>query len=130
MTTESSRKARLVREVKLLGGQARRLEDKWAVGLLDLVIKLPGHPLIWGEGKLIEGNLFQPTGAQYEEGMKWIKAGVGVVLLGWQATTMYISPWTKKADKRECWTNSEGTDAESLLQYLNEKTQDHRSTST
>ena len=59
---EADRKRRLVSEVRLLGGQARRLEDRWAVGLLDLVIKLPDQPFIWAEGKLIDGNLFAPTG--------------------------------------------------------------------
>ena len=115
---EADRKRRLVSEVRLLGGQARRLEDRWAVGLLDLVIKLPGVPFIWAEGKLVSGNLFAPTGAQYEEGIKWIRAGTGVVLLGWQDSLMFISPWVKKADKRECWTSGKGSDADSLLEYL------------
>ena len=106
---EADRKRRLVSEVRLLGGQARRLEDRWAVGLLDLVIKLPDQPFIWAEGKLIDGNLFAPTGAQYEEGLKWIRAGTGVVLLGWQDSLMFISPWVKKADKRECWTSGKGS---------------------
>ena len=118
---EADRKRELVKAVKRLGGQARRLEDRWAVGLLDLVIKLPGQPFIWAEGKLIDGNLFAPTGAQYEEGKKWIKAGTGVVLLGWQDSLMFISPWVKKADKRECWTSGKGSDADSLLEYLKVK---------
>ena len=118
---EADRKRELVKDVKRLGGQARRLEDRWAVGLLDLVVKLPGQPFIWAEGKLIDGNLFAPTGAQYEEGMKWIKAGTDVVLLGWQDSLMFISPWVKKADKRECWTIGKGSDADSLLEYLKVK---------
>ena len=110
---------RLVKEVKLLGGHARRLEDRYAVGLLDLVIKLSGHDVVMAEGKIIHGNLFEPTPAQYIEGMKWIKVGVGVVLIGWQDRGMYISPWVKKADKRECFATAGYSYAESLLKYLN-----------
>ena len=102
---EADRKRRLVSEIRLLGGQARRIEDSWAVGVLDLAIKLPGVPFVWAEGKIIKGNLFAPTGAQHVEGERWIKAGVGAVLIGWQDSLMFISPWVKQADKRECWTS-------------------------
>ena len=116
---EADRKVNLVKGVKALGGFARRLEDKYALGLLDLVIKLPGHPLIWAEGKLVDGNLFAPTARQYIEGEAWIKAGVGVLLIGWQGSLMFISPWVKKADKRECFGG--GPDhAGVLLEYLGE----------
>ena len=117
---EADKKRELVKQVKLLGGQARRVEDSWAVGVLDLAIKLPERPFVWAEGKIIKGNVFAPTGAQFAEGEKWIKAGVGAVLIGWEGKTMYISPWTKKADKRECWmwTAEMGNFAEMLSTYL------------
>ena len=114
---EADRKRELVKAIKALGGHARRIEDSWAVGVLDLIIKLPGVPLIFAEGKIIKGNLFGPTPAQFAEGEKWIRAGVDAVLIGWEAKWMHISPWVKQADKRECWRGSIG-DAESLLEYL------------
>ena len=117
---EADHKLQLVKEVKALGGMARRLEDKYALGLLDLTIKLPGHPQFWAEGKLIEGHQFAPTARQYEEGMDWIRADVDVLLIGWRDKAMYISPWVKKADKRECYATSGHGYAESLLKYLNE----------
>ena len=117
---EADHKVKLVKEVRLLGGYARRLEDKYALGLLDLIIKLPGRALLWGEGKLIEGHQFAPTPRQYEEGKSWIKAGANALLIGWQNKTMYISPWVEKADKRECYATSGISYAESLLLYLNE----------
>jgi hypothetical protein len=116
---EADRKLNLVKGVKALGGYARRLEDKYALGLLDLVIKLPGHNVVMAEGKLIDGHKFAPTPRQYEEGASWLRAGVVVLLIGWHDKEMYISPWFKQADKRECWTKPIG-DAESLLQYLGE----------
>ena len=39
--SEADFKRRLVSEIKMLGGQARRIEDRFAVGVLDLIIKLP-----------------------------------------------------------------------------------------
>ena len=73
--------------------------------------------MTFAEGKIIKGNLFGPTPAQFAEGEKWIKAGVGAVLLGWRDNEMYISPWVKQADRRECWM-SVANHAEALLKYL------------
>ena len=114
---EADRKLNLVKGVKALGGYARRLEDKYALGLLDLVIKLPGHNVVMAEGKLIDGNLFAPTPRQYIEGLDWLRVGVDVVLIGWQDKWMYISPWVKQADKRVCFGGSPDY-AELLLEYL------------
>ena len=117
MPNEADRKRELVKAVRAIGGHARRIEDSWAVGVLDLIIKLPGVPLVFAEGKIIKGNLFGPTPAQFAEGEKWIKAGVDAVLIGWQEKWMHISPWVKQADKRVCFSG--GPDhAELLLEYL------------
>ena len=48
MPNEADRKRELVKAVKALGGHARRIEDSWAVGVLDLIIKLPWVPFIFG----------------------------------------------------------------------------------
>ena len=122
---EADRKLNLVKGVKALGGYARRLEDKYALGLLDLVIKLPGHNVVMAEGKLVDGNLFAPTPRQYIEGLDWLRVGVDVLLIGWQDLLMFISPWVKKADKRECWVSGKGSDADSLLEFLKVKNATH-----
>lgn len=101
---EARRKANLVIAINALsGGYARRWEDKWAVGLLDLVMKLPGHPLVWGEGKIVEGLVFAPTPRQYEEGRRIIAAGMPAILIGWKNKTMFISPWVRKAHCDDCF---------------------------
>lgn len=115
---EAQRKRELVAAIKAIGGHARRIEDSWAVGVLDLIIKLPSYPVFFAEGKIIKGNSFGPTPAQFAEGEKWRKAGVDAVLIGWQDSAMYISPWIKKADKRECWFSRHLNHAEALLKYL------------
>ena len=117
MPNEADRKRELVKAVKALGGHARRIEDSWAVGVLDLIIKLPYVSLVFAEGKIIKGNLFGPTPAQFAEGEKWIRAGVDAVLIGWQDQMMYVHPWVKQADKRESHSSSTNH-AESLWDYL------------
>jgi hypothetical protein len=106
---EASYKRGLVYAVRQLpGGWARRIEDKYAVGVLDLIIKLPGHPVIFSEGKHLKDTcLFRPTDRQWEEGLQLEKAGIRCLLLGWKRGLMYISPWAKQADVRELtgWTN-------------------------
>ena len=99
-------------------GRARRIEDRWAPGVLDMIIKLPGLPLVWAEGKLIEGNLFGPTAIQYEEGMKWQEANVQCVLIGWKNGQMYVSEWCKQADYRECFTMNNQPYVEILWEFL------------
>ena len=117
---ESDYKRRLVAEVKALGGYARRIEDRFAVGVLDLILKVPNRHLIFAEGKVIEGYKFAPTARQYEEGKKIIRAGVGAVLIGWQNRVMYLSYWAEKADKRFCKTYPNCNYAEALVKFLNE----------
>jgi hypothetical protein len=114
---EAGHKRKLVAEVNALrGGWARRVEDRWAVGVLDLIIKLPERPILFAEGKLIEGNVFGPTERQWVEGARLLAANLAVALIGWRGNQMSISPWYKQADRRECLT---GTDyVQTLDLYL------------
>jgi hypothetical protein len=105
VSDEADKKRKLVKEVNSLpGGWARRWEDRWAVGVLDLLIKLPGHPLLWAEGKIVDHNLFAPTLAQYVEGTKLIASGQRPILIGWKQSLMFISPWVKKAHIDDCFS--------------------------
>ena len=116
---ESDYKRRLVAEInRLPGGRARRIEDRFAVGVLDLILKLPDLPMILAEGKLVDGFLFAPTGAQYVEGKKWQDAGVECLLLGWKQGQLFISPWVEKSDCRRCFTLLDVPDSGSLQAYL------------
>lgn len=117
---ESDYKMRLVKQVKEMPrGYARRVEDKYRVGALDLLIKLPDQPFLFAEGKmLVEGYLFEPTERQFEEGEAIIRADLQALLIGWKKGTMYVSPWVRKADIRECFTCA-GNYAEVLIGYLN-----------
>ena len=117
--SEADHKRELVAAINALpGGRARRVEDRYATGILDMNIKLPGLPFVMAEGKLIDGFQFGPTGAQYVEGLKWQAANVECVLIGWKAGRMYCSPWVEKADCRQCFTAPHLSDALALIEYL------------
>ena len=117
--SEADHKRDLVAAINALpGGRARRIEDRYGTGILDLIIKLPGRPLVLAEAKLIDGLQFAPTGAQYEEGKKWQAAGVNCFLLGWKHGLLYISHWVEKAHVNDCFTGHGMTDVEALMEYL------------
>jgi len=105
---ESELKRRLVRMVNLTPrGYAIRCEDRFAVGRLDMILKLPGLPVVWAEGKLVTGNLFAPSPRQFLEGHEIEEAGMRAVLIGWKGVDMYVSPWVEKADIRTAFTTPE-----------------------
>lgn len=117
---EADCKRRLVREVMSIpGSYAYRAEERYAVGRLDLVIKLPGLPILFAEGKLIRGYKFAPSPRQLVEGERMIGAGLKVALIGWKDEEMFISPWIEQADCRHCRS---GRDEIVLLQRFLEET--------
>ena len=101
---EADHKRKLVAEVNALrGGYARRVEDRFAVGVLDLIIKLPGQSIIFAEGKVVDGNLFGPSERQFIEGERIMAAGMTAILLGWKSSVLYVSPWIKRANVHDCY---------------------------
>jgi hypothetical protein len=117
--SEADYKKDLVAEInRFPGGRARRIEDRYGTGILDMIIKPPDMPLVMAEGKLIEGNLFAPTGAQYVEGLKWQAAKIECVLIGWRNGQMFLSAWVEKAHVKDCFTVPGLSDAQALIEYL------------
>jgi len=66
MTSEAEFKRDLVRQLLKEGGYARRLEDRYAVGTLDLLL-LTKRFLIYAEAKLIKGIALPARVAQREQ---------------------------------------------------------------
>ena len=122
MNLESRLKAELVTECKKLGAYARRHEDRYALGLLDLSIKFPGYPHLLAEAKIIDWQKFEPTPRQYEEGKQYTAAGGLCCLIGWTKfdKVMFVHPWAKFAMKTESFPpgGSHKDHAETLLDYL------------
>ena len=117
--SEADHKRELVAAINALpGGRARRIEDRYGTGILDLIIKLPDIPLVMAEAKLINGNFFAPTGAQYIEGKKWEAAKIECVLIGWKKGQIFLSPWVEKAHIDDCFTAPGMDEAQALMEYL------------
>ena len=117
--SEAAYKKELVDGINQLpGARARRVEDRWAVGVLDLIIKPPGLPFVMAEGKMIDGFQFGPTEAQYIEGLKWQAAGVECVLIGWKAGQMYCHRGARRPTAAECFTAPGLAHALALVEFL------------
>lgn len=114
---ETAFKANLVAQCRAKGWYARRHEDRYAIGLLDLAIKIPGHPHLLAEGKIIRHQAFAPTERQWVEGERYRRAGGTAVLIGWDLKrVMYIHEWAKEASKEGSFTES-GRDYATILEH-------------
>jgi hypothetical protein len=98
---ESLLKSRLVEQCRAKKWYARRIEDAFAVGILDIIIVPTGFPTLFVEGKITDGLKFGPTDRQYIEGVKILQAlGNGMpLLIGWRSQVMYVSNrWNRDGD--------------------------------
>ena len=57
----------MVKSIRSYHGYARRMEDKFAVGLPDIILVPKGYPVFIAEVKVIKGQKFRPTARQYIE---------------------------------------------------------------
>jgi hypothetical protein len=104
---ESHYKAKLVAAVNAMpNGYAQRCEDKFAVGVLDMIIKFPRLPIVFAEGKVITGNLLKPSPGQFHRGNRLGDAGLFAVLIGWKKGAIFISDWKAEAHIDDCWTSA------------------------
>jgi hypothetical protein len=119
---EADYKRRLVADIsRRPGGYARRVEDKFAVGVLDMIFKLPGYPIVFAEAKLLVGGFkFAPSGRQYIEGQRLIAARLLPILIGWKDGQMYLSPWAEEADIRNCPPWRGQSEIEQLEEFIYE----------
>jgi hypothetical protein len=100
-----------------MGGYATRIEDENRVGQLDMILKLPGHSMVWAEGKMVKHQAFSPTSRQFLEGQKILDAGMRVVLIGWKNSDMAISNWVEVALWDECFIGPNHLDT--FVEYMN-----------
>jgi hypothetical protein len=122
MKLEAEYKSLLIKQARNAGAYARRIEDKYAVGILDIVVIPTSGRVYFIEGKRIAGNLFHPTERQWVEGQRIIQTRgyARPMLVGWDKEgQMHIAHgWPKQADKRQCWSSSEGNYYNQLTEYL------------
>lgn len=79
--SESYYKTQMIRSVKDQNAYATRVEDKFRVGLLDMIFVIGGHS-IFAEAKMVSGRRFMPSLRQGIEMVRIQNAGGIAILLG------------------------------------------------
>jgi hypothetical protein len=106
-----------------MGAYARRVEDQYGVGVLDMVVAFSGLPVAFLEGKVVEHRLFQPTERQFIEGNRIIALEGGhsiPLLVAWDPLGgFFIHPWARTALIQNSFRGEDNTDdATTLKHYL------------
>ena len=90
---ESKAKTKLVKEATKVGMYARRFEDQYGVGILDMVFVPKVYPnvVFFAEGKLVDNGKFKPTPRQWVE-MTRISANSSAIpcLIGFDGKEVYL----------------------------------------
>lgn len=107
---ESKIKTHIKLQVQKAGGYARRIEDQFAVGVLDMIIILPGSPVFFAEVKLVKNCKFAPSMRQFVEMQRIEKVApeqvaqhAHAVLVGWDPDieTYYVTGAREEVDTRK-----------------------------
>jgi len=64
---EADVKRTMIKSVKAAGGYARRIEDQYAVGMVDTILIPRGLPVFMAEVKLVKSATFSPSPRQFVE---------------------------------------------------------------
>lgn len=126
MNHETELKTELVRQCRKLGWYARRIEDQYAVGILDIIIVPPNHFTLFVEAKITDGLKFAPTPRQYVEGLEIIKASgcAFPVIIGWRQEIMYIGDWAHEAFITKAYRQPDGMNyAETIKEWISGRNQ-------
>jgi len=107
--------------LKQRGHYARRIEDQFAVGVLDIITVFKIDEKIWFiEAKIINGNYFGMTERQYVEAQRLTKTantGVATCLVGYKEAEKkwYVSAPSTKVHVDDCLQQGDGELFETLL---------------
>ena len=125
---ESDVKRAMVKSMKDHNGYARRIEDQYAVGIMDMILIPLGLPVFMAEVKVVSGNVFGPTVRQLMELERIrevaFKAGhVIPVMIGCKNWTYYFHEPRQSIDCRECFsvTSLKMSFHDQLVQYYHSR---------
>jgi hypothetical protein len=130
MTEESQLKTELVKQCKAMGWYARRIEDKFAVGILDIHIVPTNCQTLFVEAKVTDGLVFRPTERQFIEGRRIIEARgfAQPVLIGWRQDIMHIADWAREAYITRAFKQPSGMNyAQTIGEWLHGKQYNNQS---
>lgn len=90
---ESEIKQKIVKSIRMEGGYGRRIEDRFSVGMPDMVLIPRGCPVIWVEAKILLGNILKVDPRQEVELLRLTVAPHSIsYMLGWKSGEIYIAP--------------------------------------
>lgn len=116
MNSETELKQHIVKMMKAEGYYAKRVEDMYAVGTLDLIVAMPSTGLVVVEAKLIRNNLWRPTPRQFIEMERIHSAGGKTCAVGWKFGNYYFAGVVEQSDYRNLI--AAGSFAEGLERHI------------
>src|SRR4249920_1004887 len=114
----------MIKSIKEAGGYARRIEDQYAVGMVDTILIPRGLPAFLAEVKVVKGPTFGPTPRQFEELCRIGKAAddnghVIPIMIGYREGVYYFHEPASTIHCQDCFsiTTSDWTFDAQLVQY-------------
>jgi len=119
--TEAEVKRKIVREVRKEGGYARRMEDKYTVGMPDVLILMPDSPVFIAEVKVFDHLSFAPTPRQLEEMTRMsISYALCPIMIGYKLNKYYFCYPKETVSVIDCvFTQNNETFVETLNRWWN-----------
>lgn len=105
---ESWYKTKLVKEGRQFGDYARRIEDKFSVGMPDILYRVKDGSAILIEAKMITGPTFGPEPRQLIELERWYRAGGLGLMLGFADDAYYLSYVCDPVQVKNCVVSDPG----------------------
>ena len=125
---ESDVKRNMVRSMREHNGYARRIEDSYGVGVMDIILIPFGLPVFMTEVKMIRGPTFGPSLRQHVEleRIQYVGHPSGHVIplmIGWKDGVHYFHPPQMVIKPEECFsvTTSDMSFHDQLVQYYNSR---------
>jgi hypothetical protein len=105
---ESEVKTGMVMSIKKEGGYARRLEDRYGLGIPDCIFVPKSCPVMFfAEVKIVSGFKFGPTPRQYVELTRINEAknpSVFGIMIGWKNKVIYFHETARMIELRDCFS--------------------------
>lgn len=125
MNNEAAYKLALVKSIRAEGGYARRVEDKFTVGMPDIFMIPTKCMPVWAEVKVVTHQSFGPTPRQLVELKRvWVAPYCAGIIIGVKHNKLYVSYPVDKVRLEECLEQQDdetpGDLIRRLLQHENE----------
>jgi hypothetical protein len=109
LKNESENKTDFVKAIRSVPGwYATRIEDKYRVGVPDIIVGIPLGPTLMIEAKMIANQSFGPTPRQFVELQRFGDAHRAALLLGFKEGVMYLHGVAEQVKISDCLASLPG----------------------